>query len=120
MFRLSRDPRVHIVSKVSVTRIARILMTPVIVTLLLAPVIVCNRLNTITVRLIVVVTAASIFVAILLGSTNAKIMELVIAGCDVSVKSLPRRAVFMILLYRYTTVLVFFITSNNISTQQQV
>jgi hypothetical protein len=67
-------------SKESVTRTARILMTPFIVTLLLAPVIVCNHLDSLTTRLVTIVTAASIFIAVLSGSTKAKSTELVVAG----------------------------------------
>jgi hypothetical protein len=79
-FGLSRDPKVHIMSKESVTRTARVLMTPFIVTLLLAPVIVCNHLDSLTARLVTIVTAASIFIAVLSGSTKAKSTELVVAG----------------------------------------
>ncbi|KAF2675630.1 hypothetical protein K458DRAFT_411097 [Lentithecium fluviatile CBS 122367] len=100
-FGLSRDPKVHIMSKESVTRAARILMTPFIVTLLLAPVIVCNHLDSLTARLVTIVAAASIFIAMLSGSTKAKSTELVVAGAT------------------YTTVLIVFITSSNACIDQQ-
>lgn len=55
-------------------------MTPFIVTLLLAPVIVCNHLDNLTARLVAIIAAASIFIAVLSGSTRAKSTELVVAG----------------------------------------
>lgn len=66
--------------KASIIRIARVLMTPFIVTLLLAPVIVCNHLNSFTARLITIITSASVFIAVLSGSTKAKTTELIVAG----------------------------------------
>ncbi|KAF2804513.1 uncharacterized protein BDZ99DRAFT_451574 [Mytilinidion resinicola] len=92
---ISRDPNVHITSKPSVTRIARVLMTPFIATLLLAPVIVCNCLTSLIARLSTIVIAATMFIAILSGSTKAKTVELVVAGAT------------------YTTVLIVFISSTS-------
>jgi hypothetical protein len=66
--------------KASITRTARVLMTPFIVTLLLAPVIVCDRIDSLTARLFTIVTAATAFIAVLSGSTRAKTVELVVAG----------------------------------------
>jgi hypothetical protein len=79
-FGLSRDPKVHIMHKASTTRTARILMTPFVVTLLLAPVIVCNHLDSLTARLVTIIVAAVIFIAVISGSTRAKTTELVVAG----------------------------------------
>ncbi|KAF2647209.1 hypothetical protein K491DRAFT_614942, partial [Lophiostoma macrostomum CBS 122681] len=100
-FRLSRDPKVHIMSKESVTQTAQILITPFIVTLLLAPVIIYNYLDSLTTRLVTIVTATSIFITVLLGSTKAKSTELVVASTT------------------YTTVLIIFITSSNVYIHQQ-
>jgi hypothetical protein len=55
-------------------------MTPFIVTLLLAPVIVCNSVTSLKARLVIIVTAASVLVAVLSGTTRAKTIELVVAG----------------------------------------
>ena len=55
-------------------------MAAFIVTLLLAPVIVRNYLASPTARLVMIVTAASVFIAVLSGSTWAKTTELVVAG----------------------------------------
>jgi hypothetical protein len=93
---VSRDPHVHISPKPHITRIARILMTPLIVTLLLAPVIICMYLKSLSARLCVSIAAASLFIAILSGSTRAKSVELVVAGAT------------------YMTVLIVFISSTNV------
>jgi hypothetical protein len=66
--------------KASTTRTARIIMTPFIVTLLLAPVVICNNLDSLTARLVTILAAASVFIAIVSGSTKAKAIELVVAG----------------------------------------
>jgi hypothetical protein len=76
----SRDPRVNVFSRVLIARAARIIMVPCIVMLLLAPVILCNYLYSLTARLYTIVFAASFFIAVLSGSTRAKATELVIAG----------------------------------------
>lgn len=55
-------------------------MTPFIVTLLLAPVVVCNHVDGLTARLLTIITAATAFIAVLSGSTRAKTVELVVAG----------------------------------------
>ncbi|KAH6616259.1 hypothetical protein C7974DRAFT_41405 [Boeremia exigua] len=99
-FGVSSDPRVHIVPQASVAKAARVMMTPFIVTLLLAPVIACNCLSSLSARLVIIVTAASIFIAVLSGSTRAKITELVVAGAT------------------YTTVLIVFITNTKVTLQE--
>lgn len=91
---VSSDPRVHIFPKTWVKRTTRALMTPFIVTLILAPVIICNRVDSLTARFLTIVIAATVFVAVLSGSTKAKTVELVVAGAT------------------YTTVLIVFISSN--------
>ncbi|KAJ8112231.1 hypothetical protein OPT61_g5358 [Boeremia exigua] len=101
-FGISNDPKVHIMPQASIARAARVLMTPFIVTLLLAPVIICNYLDSLTARLVVIVSAASIFIAVLSGSTRAKATELVVAGAT------------------YTTVLIVFITSTSVTLQEQM
>lgn len=55
-------------------------MTPLIVTLLLAPVVICNCLTSLIARLMTIVVAATTFIAVLSGSTKAKTVELVVAG----------------------------------------
>ncbi|KAF1951276.1 hypothetical protein CC80DRAFT_425004, partial [Byssothecium circinans] len=51
-----------------------------IITLLLALVIVCNYLDSLTTQLITIITAASIFIMALLGLTKARSTKLVMAG----------------------------------------
>ena len=55
-------------------------MAPFIITLLLAPVIICNYLKGLTVRLLVIIAATSTFIVILSYLTKAKTIELVVAG----------------------------------------
>ena len=55
-------------------------MTPFISTLLLAPVVVCNCLDSLTARLLIIVIAATAFIAVLSGSTKARTVELIVAG----------------------------------------
>jgi len=50
-----------------------------IAVLLLTPVIICNYLNSLTARMIVVVLAVSIFIATLSGLTKAKTLEVFVA-----------------------------------------
>jgi hypothetical protein len=63
-----------------ITQAARVAMTPFIVTLLLAPVIICNCVASLQARLVIIVMAACLFIAVLSGSTRAKTTELVVAG----------------------------------------
>ena len=55
-------------------------MTPFIVTLILAPVITCNRVNSLAARFATIAIAATVFVAVLSSSTKARTIELVVAG----------------------------------------
>ena len=55
-------------------------MTPFVITLLLAPVIICNCIRSLTARLVVIIIATTTFIAVLSGSTKAKTIELVVAG----------------------------------------
>lgn len=55
-------------------------MTPAIILLLLAPVVVCSWVSSISAQLGTVIISCTIFVAVLSGSTRAKAVELVVAG----------------------------------------
>ena len=55
-------------------------MTPLILTLLLAPMVVCNYLSSLTARLAIVLLATTTFIIVLSGLTEAKTVELVVAG----------------------------------------
>ncbi|KAK3984183.1 hypothetical protein QBC44DRAFT_337438 [Cladorrhinum sp. PSN332] len=93
----SRDPNVHIFPRSSITRVARMLMTPFVVVLLLAPVVICNLVGSLTARLVVIITATTGFVAVLSSLTKARTIELTVAGAT------------------YTTVLIVFISNTDIS-----
>ncbi|KAK3386537.1 hypothetical protein B0H63DRAFT_467931 [Podospora didyma] len=92
----SRDPNVHIYPRSSTTWVARMLMTPFAVVLLMAPVVICNLVSSLTARLIVVIAATTGFIAALSGLTKPRTIELVVAGAT------------------YATVLVVFISNTNI------
>jgi hypothetical protein len=77
---ISSDPHVHIFSIASTNRAARTLLTPFIIILLLAPVIICNTMANFNARLAIVVISATIFVTILALFTHARTVELVVAG----------------------------------------
>lgn len=93
----SRDPNVHIFPRSSITWVARMMMTPFVVVLLLAPVVICSLVGSLTVRLVVIIAATTGFVAVLSGLTKARTVELVVAGAT------------------YTTVLIVFISNTSIS-----
>ncbi|KAI1438308.1 hypothetical protein GGR50DRAFT_705287 [Xylaria sp. CBS 124048] len=77
---ISRDPNVHIFSESSTARAARFLITPFVAILLLTPVIICNFLESLTARLVVIIVATTSFVAVLSGFTKVRTVELVVAG----------------------------------------
>lgn len=62
------------------TRVARITLAPLIIFLLLAPVIICNAVVSLTARLATMVIATSIFVTLVSLVTKAKTVELAVAG----------------------------------------
>ncbi|KAF3941423.1 hypothetical protein ABW19_dt0207607 [Dactylella cylindrospora] len=89
---ISRDERVHIFSRKYANLLARALITPLIVILLLAPVIICNFINHSTIRLTIISLSTTLFLTILSLLTRGKMIELIVAGAT------------------YTTVLVVFIS----------
>ncbi|KAI1767537.1 hypothetical protein GGR53DRAFT_98167 [Hypoxylon sp. FL1150] len=113
---ISRDLDVHIMAKSTIARITRIVMTPIIITLLLAPVIICNILSSLLARLCVVVAATTLFVAVLSGTTKAKTYDLVVAGATYVMQGtfFNMGLTNMVeLFFSYTTVLVVFISTTN-------
>ncbi|KAJ3566496.1 hypothetical protein NPX13_g7109 [Xylaria arbuscula] len=96
-FAVSRDPNVHIPTRSSIARLAQMLMTPVIIMLLLAPVLICSMVISLAAQIGTIVVATTIFVAVVSSSTKAKAIELVVAGAT------------------YTTVLTVFISGANTS-----
>ena len=114
----SRDPNVHIFPRSSITWVARMLMTPCVVVLLMAPVVICNLVGSLTARLVVIITATTGFVAVLSGVKRARTIELVVAATTwdhlystMSGKTTPD----CYHNYSYTTVLIVFISNTNIS-----
>jgi len=88
---ISRDHHVHIYSRNCTSFLARIIMTPLVIILVLVPVVICNAVNGLTAKMAVIISATSIFLTILSFLTRGGMLELAIAGAT------------------YTTVLVVFI-----------
>jgi len=55
-------------------------MTPFVVVLLMAPIVLCNLVSNLAARLVVIVAATTGFVAVLSGLTRARTIELAVAG----------------------------------------
>jgi hypothetical protein len=55
-------------------------MIPLVIVLLFTPVIICNFVDNLTARLVVIITATTGFIAALSGLTKARTVELVVAG----------------------------------------
>ncbi|KAK6533669.1 hypothetical protein TWF694_002602 [Orbilia ellipsospora] len=89
---ISRDEDVYIYSQSATNIVARALLTPLIVIILLAPVITCNFISNVNARLAVVVSATGVFLTVLSLLTKGKMLDLVVAGAT------------------YTTVLIVFIS----------
>ncbi|KAH7230719.1 hypothetical protein B0J15DRAFT_506240 [Fusarium solani] len=91
----SRDPRVHIFPRSSTVTVARAILSPLIAFLLLAPVVICNLIESMAARLVVMVGATVIFVLCVCLLTNARTVDLAVAGAT------------------YTTIMVVFIEGKN-------
>lgn len=75
----SRDKNV-LISSLASRKGVRVLLAPVIAALLLTPVIICNYVNDLTYRVIIVVLTTSTFIATLAFFTQVKAIEWVVAG----------------------------------------
>jgi hypothetical protein len=73
---VSRDQRVHIFTRDSTNLVARAVLTPLIILLVLVPVIICNALNSLNIRLAIMVVATSVFVTLLSLLGKAKTIDL--------------------------------------------
>lgn len=77
---LSRDPQVRIFHSQVTARLARSLMVPILIVLLLAPVVLCTYITDLAARLTIVVASMAIFAVLILSTTKAKTTELLVAG----------------------------------------
>jgi len=55
-------------------------LAPFIILLVVVPIIICNAMSSLTARLVIIVTAASVFITILSLVTKARTVELAVAG----------------------------------------
>lgn len=79
-FNISRDPHVHILPRTYTNRMTTLIIALFIIILLMTPVAICTVVRSLYTRLGVVVVAAGIFVMILGCFTNAKLVNLAVAG----------------------------------------
>ena len=81
-FRLdvSRDPNVHIFSGSLTRGLAWALILPLILFLLVVPVVVCNVLDSLALRIMTILIFISIFLVTLSGLTKARTTEIFVAG----------------------------------------
>lgn len=93
---ISRDPNVYLFSGSFVAKAARALIASFLIFFLLAPAIICNSINGLAHRTIVVVVATILLVAALSCLIKAKVLEMFVAGTT------------------YATVLVVFISGTNL------
>jgi hypothetical protein len=77
---LSKGPNVYLYSGHFVKRVARVLFLALITSLLLLPVVICNLVDTTSVRIGVVLVFTVFYLAILTELVQPKTMELVVAG----------------------------------------
>lgn len=70
----------HILSRAFTDKATRVIVAPFVTLLVLVPVIVCNAIDNMNVRLGVIILAANIFVVLLSLFTRCKIIELAMAG----------------------------------------
>ncbi|KAH8807489.1 hypothetical protein F5884DRAFT_857066 [Xylogone sp. PMI_703] len=96
----SRDRRVHVFPRSLTTYVARMILTPLIIFFLLAPIIICNAITNSTARLATMVIATTVFVMLVSLLTKAKTIDLAVAGAT------------------YSAILVVFISGSNVLPDQ--
>ena len=77
---LSADPNVYIYRGQLIRRIAKALLFFMITLLLMMPVVICNLIETISARIIVVMLSTVSYLLILSWLTKSRTMELILAG----------------------------------------
>ncbi|KAI1104100.1 hypothetical protein F4804DRAFT_308229 [Jackrogersella minutella] len=77
---VSNDPNVYIYSGPFIKRTAKALLLLLIALLLLIPVVICNIVNTISSRIVVVIVSTISYLLVLSGLTKSRMMELTLAG----------------------------------------
>ncbi|KAL6798173.1 hypothetical protein J3E68DRAFT_399171 [Trichoderma sp. SZMC 28012] len=75
-----RESRIYIFPPLLIKRAVRVFLVPLITVLLLTPVIICNFIDGLTARLVVVVFATTGFIAALSCLTKIRAIDLIIAG----------------------------------------
>ncbi|KAH6874920.1 hypothetical protein B0T10DRAFT_414859, partial [Thelonectria olida] len=77
---VSRDEHVHIHSRDCMGHLTRTLVAPVLITLVVVPIVVCNAFDDLNARLAIIIAATSIFLTVLALLTGGRVLELAVAG----------------------------------------
>ncbi|KAL4727146.1 hypothetical protein ACLX1H_006047 [Fusarium chlamydosporum] len=77
---VSSDPNVHIYSGTFIKRTAKAFMICLVTMLLLLPIVICNLVNALATRLLIVMLSTVVYLLVLSGLTRVKTIELVVAG----------------------------------------
>ncbi|EMR68705.1 hypothetical protein UCREL1_4267 [Eutypa lata UCREL1] len=77
---ISNDSNVYIYSGPLIKRTAKGILLLVITLFLLAPVVICNSISAITIRIVVVMVSIVTYLLVLSGLTMSRTMELILAG----------------------------------------
>ncbi|KAF3032014.1 hypothetical protein E8E11_000637 [Didymella keratinophila] len=77
---LPKDPNVYLYTGHLIKRTARVLLLSLITSLLLMPVVICNLIDTTSVRIGIVLVFTIIYLTVLAELMQPKTMELVVAG----------------------------------------
>ncbi|KAI1065885.1 hypothetical protein LB507_001179 [Fusarium sp. FIESC RH6] len=76
----SSDPSVHIYSGQFIKRTAKAFLICLVTMLLLLPIVICNLVNDLPMRLLIVMISTVVYLLVLSGLTRVKTIELVVAG----------------------------------------
>lgn len=77
---ISRGPDVYIFPPLLIKRVVQVFLAPLVTVLLLTPVIICNFIDGLTARLVIVVLTTTGFIAALSCLTKIRAIDLIIAG----------------------------------------
>ncbi|QPC76221.1 hypothetical protein HYE68_006973 [Fusarium pseudograminearum] len=77
---VSSDPYVHIYSGPYIKRAAKTLLIGLATALLLLPIVICNLVTDLSMRLMIVILSTVVYLIVLSGLTRIKTIELIVAG----------------------------------------
>ncbi|EKJ68425.1 hypothetical protein FPSE_11433 [Fusarium pseudograminearum CS3096] len=77
---VSSDPNVHIYSGPYIKRAAKTLLIGLATALLLLPIVICNLVTDLSMRLMIVILSTVVYLIVISGLTRIKTIELIVAG----------------------------------------